>query len=128
MLASANLKVDVERGDAVLRGWVESDLDRNAAQKIAQAAVGAEHVRNELQTLSSTGGSEDRLARRVEFELYSSRAFDLTHIQIRSQAGQVRLGGSVRSEAERLLAARLAEAVPGVREVVNDLKPAETAS
>lgn len=128
LLAGANLKVDVERGVVVLRGWVESDLERDGAQKIAQAAVGAEHVRNELQTLSPAGGSEDRLARRVEFELYSSRAFDLARIQIRSQAGKVRLEGSVRSEAERLLAARLAEAVPGVREVVNDLKPAETAS
>lgn len=128
LLAGANLKVDVERGVVVLRGWVESDLEHASARKIAQAAVGAEHVRNELQTLSPTSGAEDRLARRVEFELYSTRAFDLTRIRIRSEAGQVRLEGPVRSEAERLLAGRLTEAVPGVREVVNDLSLAEKSS
>jgi hyperosmotically inducible protein len=120
LLASAKLKVDVEGGLVALRGFVESELERASAQKIAEAAVGAEHVRNELDTLSPAAG-EDRLARRVSFELYSTGAFDLTKIRVRSEAGRVQLEGSVRSEAERLLAARLAEAVPGVREVSNEL-------
>jgi osmotically-inducible protein OsmY len=47
-------------------------------------------------------------------------------LQVHSQAGRVRLEGSVRSEAERLLAVRLAEGVPGVREVANELKPPDT--
>jgi hyperosmotically inducible protein len=122
LLASADLKVSVERGDVLLRGWVEGDRERSAAQEIAQSAVGAEHVRNELKTLSTAGGGEERLASRVEFELYSSGAFDLAQVRIHSQAGRVQLEGSVRSEAERLLAARLAGGVPGVKEVVNDLK------
>lgn len=121
LLAAANLNVAVEHGIVVLGGWVEGDLERACAQKIAQAAVGTEHVRNELQTLSPTATGEDRLARRVEFELFSTGAFDLARVQVRSEAGRLRLEGSVRSEAERLLAARLAEAVPGVREVVNRL-------
>lgn len=121
LLAAANLNVAVEHGIVVLGGWVEGDLERACAQKIAQAAVGTEHVRNELQTLSPTATGEDRLARRVEFELFSTGAFDLARVQVRSEAGRLRLEGSVRSEAERLLAARPAEAVPGVREVVNRL-------
>jgi hyperosmotically inducible periplasmic protein len=125
LLAGANLSVHVEHGVVALRGWVEGDVERAGAQEIAQAAVGAEHVRNELQTLSSTPGKEDRLARRVEFELFSTDAFDLARVQVRSDAGRVRLEGSVRSKAERLLAARLTEAVPGVREVVNDLTLSE---
>lgn len=124
LLASARLKVDVERGLVALRGFVESELERASAQKIAEAAVGAEHVRNELETLGPAGG-EDRLARRVTFELYSTGAFDLSKIRVRSESGRVQLEGSVRSEAERLLAARLAEAVPGVREVRNELGLAE---
>jgi osmotically-inducible protein OsmY len=128
LLASANLKVDVDHGMVVLRGWVESELERAGAQKIAQTAVGAEHVRNEIDTRGPTGGPEDRLARRVEFELYSTGAFDLTRIQVRSEAGVVRMEGSVRSSAERLLAVRLAEAVPGVRQIVNGLTVIEKPS
>ena len=122
LLAGADLKVAVERGDVVLRGWVEGEQERNAAQQIAQAAVGADHVHNELQTPRAARDGEERLATRVEFELYSSGAFDLAQLRIHSQDGRVQLEGSVRSEAERLLAARLAGDVPGVKEVVNDLK------
>ena len=125
LLAGANLNVDVEHGVVVLRGWVEDELERASAQKIAQAAVGTEHVRNELQALSPTPGTEDRLARRVEFELFSTGAFDLDRVQVHSKAGRIRLEGPVRSKAELLLAGRLAEAVPGVREVVNHLSVAE---
>ncbi len=127
-LASANVKVEVEQGTVVLRGAVASELERETAQQIAQSAVGLEHVRNELQALSPDRGGGDLLARRVEFELYSTGAFDLAHLRVHSQAGRVRLEGSVRSEAERLLAARLAEGVPGVREVVNELKLPEPAT
>lgn len=121
LLARSSLKVDVERGVVVLRGEVGSELERASAQGIAQSAVGAEHVRNELRTLGPAGGDEDLLARRVLFELYSVAAFDLVRIQVSSDGGRVMLHGSVRTRAERLLAARLAEAVPGVLEVVNDL-------
>lgn len=125
LLAAANLNVAVEHGVVVLGGWVEGDLERTTALKIAQAAVGTEHVRNELQMLSPNATGEDRLARRVEFELFSTGAFELARVQVHSEAGKLRLEGSVRSEAERLLAARLAEGVPGVREVVNRLTLAE---
>jgi osmotically-inducible protein OsmY len=128
LLAGAKLEADVERGVVVLRGWVETDVERAAAQKIAESLAGAEQVRNELETLGPADGPKDRLARRVEFELYATGAFDLSGIKIRSEAGKVHLQGAVRSEAERLLAARLAEAVPGVREVVNELNLAEKAT
>lgn len=128
LLAAANLKVEVDQGIVVLRGAVESETERETAEQIARAAVGAEHVRNELQALNPERGGGDVLARRVQFELYSTGAFDLSHLQVLSQAGRVRLEGSVRSEAERLLAVRLAEGVPGVREVANELKLPEAGS
>jgi len=127
-LSAGNVKTEVEQGVVVLRGAVESDLERGIAQQIAQTTVGADHVRNELQSLNPSGREGDGLARRVQFELFTTNAFDLAHLQVRNQAGRVRLEGTVRSEAERLLAARLAEGVPGVREVANELKLAETGS
>ncbi len=128
LLAGANVKVEVDQGVVVLRGAVQSELERDTAQQVAQSAVGAEHVRNDLQALNPERGGGDVLARRVQFELYSTGAFDLSRMQVHSQAGRVRLEGSVRSEAERLLAVRLAEGVPGVREVANELKPPEAGS
>jgi osmotically-inducible protein OsmY len=127
LLAGAHVRVDIEHGMVVLRGWAETDLESAGAQNIAEAAVGADHVRNEIDTVGGRSGGDDRLARRVEFELYATRAFDLSQIQIRSEAGKVKMDGAVRSEAERLLAGRLAEGVPGVGEVVNGLKVPEGA-
>jgi osmotically-inducible protein OsmY len=128
LLSGENVRVDVDRGVVALRGRVGSELERDTAQTIAEAAVGAEHVRNELDALSTSDRSEDRLARRIEFELYSTGAFDLSRIQVTTDGSRVRLQGVARSEAERLLAARLAETVPGVRSVVNDLSIAEKAT
>ena len=70
-LTGAN--VEVERGVVVLRGWVNDDLERASARRIAQAAVGAEQMRDELQTANPTRGGEDRLARRVEFGSFDWR-------------------------------------------------------
>ncbi len=125
LLNGANVKIDVEHGIVMLRGAVASELQRDTAQQIARTAVGAEHVRDELQAPSEERADGDLLARRVQFELYSSGAFDLSHLQVHSQAGHVRLQGTVRSEAERQLAVRLAESVPGVRDVASELKQPE---
>ncbi len=128
LLASSNVRVEVEGGVVSLRGWVKGDLERTAARNVADKAVGHDHVRDELETLGGTGASGDRLGKRVEFELYSTGAFDLSRIHVRSEAGRVDLEGSVRSEAERLLAARVAEDVPGVHDVVNGLSLSEEAA
>ena len=128
LLAGASLGVEVEHGIVVLHGTVNGDLERASARKIAQAAVGADQVRDDLQTANPAGETQDRLARRVEFELYTSGAFDLSHVHVASDAGEVNLEGSVRSEAERLLAARLAEGIPGVQRVVNELSVASVSS
>ena len=71
---------------------------------------------------------DDRLARRVEFELYSTKAVSLKTVQIRSQAdGTVVLSGSVPSRAEKLLAEKVAQGVEGVKRVVNNLTTQEAA-
>lgn len=127
LLAAARIRVEVEAGRVILRGAVESEREREAAGQIALAAVGAEQVRNELQALDPARGGDEALALRVRFELFSTEAFELADMAIDCQGGRVRLEGLVRSEAERLLAARLAEAVPGVRAVQNDLEVSDGA-
>ena len=51
LLAGANLKIEVDQGIVVLRGAVASELEHETARQVARAAVGAEHVRDELQAL-----------------------------------------------------------------------------
>jgi hyperosmotically inducible periplasmic protein len=126
-LAGSRVKVQVQHGLAMLRGVVEDESQRAEAQRVVAAAVGADRVRNDLE-LRGADNDGDKLARRVAFELYSTGAFDMTGIQTRSEAGRLELEGVVRSEAERLLAAQLAEKVPGVGEIVNHLRVAERAS
>jgi len=72
--------------------------------------------------------ADDRLARRVEFELYSTRALPLQGVQVRSQDGTVSLTGPVTSRAEKLLAERVTQSVDGVKRVVNNLSAPEGAA
>lgn len=63
-----------------------------------------------------------RLERRIEFELFSTGAFDLKSLDIAVADGKATLAGTVRTEAERVLAERIAEEVPGVTQVLNELR------
>jgi osmotically-inducible protein OsmY len=67
------------------------------------------------------------LAKRVEFDLFRTTAFNTQAMQIRADDGTVTLWGTVRSRAEQLLAERVAQGVPGVKKVVNELKVAAAA-
>jgi osmotically-inducible protein OsmY len=79
-------------------------------------------------TQTSPESADDRLARRVEFELYSTRAVSLKNVQIRSHDGTVILTGPVTSRAEKLLAERVTQSVEGVKRVVNNLNAPEEPS
>jgi osmotically-inducible protein OsmY len=76
-------------------------------------------------TAGAPESADDKLARRVEFELYSTRAVPLENVQIRSQEGTVYLAGPVTSRAEKLLAERVTQSVEGVKRVVNNLSAPE---
>ena len=64
---------------------------------------------------------DEKLAHRVEFELYSTKAISLKTVQIHADKGTVTLTGNVSSRAEKLLAGKTAQSVEGVRKVVNSL-------
>jgi osmotically-inducible protein OsmY len=64
---------------------------------------------------------DEKLAHRVEFELYSTKAISLKTVQILANNGTVTLTGNVSSRAEKLLAEKTAQSVEGVRKVVNSL-------
>ena len=71
--------------------------------------------------LAAPETADEKLARRVEFELYSTRAVSLKNMQIHVNNGTVILTGNASSRAERLLAEKIAQSVEGIRDVVDNL-------
>jgi hyperosmotically inducible periplasmic protein len=130
-LKDKRFTVQVARQVVTLEGTVDSPAQKRAAEDIAIQVPGVQNLVSQLTVADGQAGPEstdDRLARRVEFELYSTKAVSLKTVQIRSQDGTVVLSGSVPSRAEKLLAEKVAQSVEGVKKVVNNLSAQEPAA
>lgn len=131
-LREKRLTVRVNKRIVTLDGAVDSPAQKRVAEQIVLQVPGVQGLAGQISVANVTGSPEtveDKLARRVEFELYSTRAVPLKNVQIRSQDGTVILTGGVGSRAEKLLAERVTQSVDGVKRVVNNLNaPEETAA
>ncbi len=127
-LKDDKIKTEVRDGVVTLEGDVDSTEERQAAESRAWHIGDVKDVRNNLKVKGHPEGEQprDELAKRVEFELYSSRAFDLQAMQVHSNQGVVVLDGHVRSNAEKLLAQKLAQEVDGVKSIRNNLSVTST--
>src|SRR5216684_7690815 len=122
------ITVQVNKRSVSLDGTVSSPAQRRAADRIVLLVPGVQHLTSNLVVTTAAGAPEspdDKLAHRVEFELYATKAVALKDVQIRSQDGSVFLGGRVGSRAEKLLAERVTQSVGGVKKVVNNLSTSE---
>jgi hyperosmotically inducible protein len=127
-LKDKQIKVQVSKRIVTLDGAVDTPAQKRAAEQMALQAPGVQGLAGQLAVANAAAVPEtadDKLARRVEFELYSTRALPLQSVQIRSQDGTVILTGPVTSRAEKLLAERVAQSVDGVKRVVNNLTAPE---
>jgi hyperosmotically inducible protein len=139
-LAGKNVDVKVENRVVTLSGSVETPAQRNGIEQIARAVDGVAGVTNNLTVTNPQAATEPPasssappdssadLAKRVEFELFRTNAFNTLTMQIKAEDGTVTLSGTVRSRAEQLLAERVAQGVPGVKKVNNELKVASAAA
>lgn len=139
-IGGKNIEVKVENRSVTLSGSVETPTQRNGAEQIARAVDGVSGVTNNLAVTNPQAVTEPPaassppvdssvdLAKRVEFELYRTNAFNTVTMQIKAEDGTVTLSGNVRSRAEQLLAERVVQSVSGVKKVVNDLKVAAAAA
>jgi osmotically-inducible protein OsmY len=130
-LKDKRITVQVSKKIVTMDGAVDTPAQKRAAEQIALQAPGVQGLTGQL-TVAGAGAApespDDKLARRVEFELYSTRALPLQNVQIRSQDGTVFLAGPVTSRAEKLLAERVTQSVDGVKRVVNNLSAPEGAA
>lgn len=139
-LAGKSIDVKVDNRTVILSGSVEIPTQRSGAEQIARAVDGVAGVTNNLTvtnpqavsepptTTAPTPESTTDLAKRIQFELYQTDAFNTRTIQIKADGGTVTISGTVRSRAEQLLAERVTQSVSGVKKVVNELKVAAAAT
>jgi hyperosmotically inducible protein len=123
-LAEKHIATDVKNRTVTLSGTVETSAQKNQAEQIAWQVTGVQGVTDNLSAANAQTNPEsvdDKLAHRVEFELYSTKAISLKTVQILANNGTVTLTGNVSSRAEKLLAGKTAQSVEGVRKVVNSL-------
>jgi len=135
-LGGRNIEVKVDNKLVTLTGAVDTPAQRNGAEQIAGAVNGVAGITNQITVANPQASTEPpvangppadpnaELAKRVEFELFRTNAFDGRTINIQATEGNITLAGTVRSRAEQLLAERVAEGTPGVKKVNNELKVA----
>jgi osmotically-inducible protein OsmY len=101
-------------GEIWLRGHVSSDLNSRLAVDQLVGIKGIVQVHNELVT-------DTDLAAAVAAALARDPRTQRQHIGVYPTLGDVRLGGVVRTPEARAAATQVAEAVPGVARVENEL-------
>jgi hyperosmotically inducible protein len=121
---SGQVSVETVQGAVTLRGKVDSDEAKAAAESVAKAVEHVKSVRNELQVVPPgdrkvTDISDKDITRQVEGRLAMDAR--LKKIDVRTDAGVVILTGAVSSIGNSARASELARWVPGVRSVKNDL-------
>ena len=123
-LADQHIGTAVSKRTVTLSGTVQTVAQKYSAEQIAWQVSGVQGVTDNLAAADAQTNPEsadDKLAHRVEFELYSTKAISLKTMQIHADKGTVTLTGNVSSLAESLLAEKTAKSVEGVRRVVNTL-------
>lgn len=133
-LSPFSIDVEVEGDTAVLTGEVESDVEKDLAEQIAQDIDGIEKVDNQLKVGiegDRSKAGERTLAERmsdstttatIKSKLLWNNSTEGLNIHVDTQSGVVRLTGETDSAASKELAERLAEDTDGVREVRNELQ------
>ena len=127
-LADKHIATEVKSRTVALNGTVQTSNQKYAAEQIAWQVPGVQGLKDNLRVedaQASPESADDKLARRVEFELYSTKAIPLKTVQIHADGGVVTLTGTVASRAEKLLAEQTAKSVEGVRRVVTGLSAPE---
>jgi hyperosmotically inducible protein len=123
-LADQHIGTDVSKRTVTLSGTVQTAAQKYSAEQTAWQVSGVQGVTDNLAAADAQTNPEspdDKLAHRVEFELYSTKAISLKTMQVHADNGTVTLTGNVSSLAESLLAEKTARSVEGVHKVVNTL-------
>ena len=127
-------QIDVETAKSVvmLRGKVDSDAAKQAAEEITKTIDGVKSVKNDLEVVvpSMRVGMDDRdeaITTRVNEQIAKDAYLKNAGIRAQTNAGVVSLTGEVKDIMTSANASWTAWFVPGVKSVKNDLTVKEKA-
>ncbi|HSL03622.1 MAG TPA: BON domain-containing protein [Nitrospiraceae bacterium] len=120
------IEVETTEGLVVLRGKVDSDEAKRAAEGITAGLDGVKTVKNELQVVAPSvrdvvEEKDEAITGRVKDHFSKDALLKNADIDVRSNAGVVSLTGEVRNLMTSAQASWTARQVPGVKSVKNDL-------
>jgi len=120
------VNVETKKGLVMLRGKVDTDEAKNAAEEIAKGIDGVKSVKNELQVVApakreAVEEKDDTITDRVKRELEKDAKLKKADIDVKTNAGVVSLAGEVPNITTSAKASWTAWKVVGVKSVKNDL-------
>ena len=127
-------QVDVEttKGQVMLRGKVDSDSAKQAAEDITKRLDGVKTVKNDLEvvapsTREAVEDKDDAITKRVKEHIAMDSHLNKTDIAVQTNAGIVSLTGEVNDIMTNANASWTTRQIPGVKSVKNDLTVKEKA-
>jgi hyperosmotically inducible protein len=128
----SEVNVETRRGAVMIRGKVDSDAAKQAAEGIAKGIEGVKTVKNELQVVApsrreATDDNDEAMTARVNEQIAKDSHLKKAGIHAQTNAGVVSLTGEVQDLMTSAEASWAAWQVPGVKSVKNDLTVKEKA-
>ena len=126
------IEVETTEGRVVLRGKVDSDEAKRAAEGITAGLDGAQTVKNDLEVVSPSARDaveekDEAITARVKAHFVNDTHLKNADIDAQTHAGVVSLTGEVRDIMTSANASWTTWQVPGVKSVKNDLTVKEKA-
>jgi len=126
------VNVETKEGVVMIRGKVDSDAAKQAAETIAKNIDGVKTVKNELQVVAPSkrdaiDDKDDAITARVKEQIAKDSYLKKANIKVQTNAGVVSLTGEVQDLTTSAQASSIAWEVPGVKSVKNDLTVKEKA-
>lgn len=128
----SEINVATTDGAVIIRGKVDTDAAKQAAEGIAKSVQGAKTVRNDLQVVApskreAVDDKDDSITARVNEQMAKDTQLKTAGIKAQTNAGVVSLTGEVTDLLTSAQASWSAWQVPGVKSVKNDLTVKEKA-
>jgi len=120
------INVETKKGVVILRGKVDTDEAKTAAEETAKGIDGVKSVKNELQVVAPAKRDvveqkDDTITDRVKREINKDQRLKKANIDVKTNAGVVSLTGEVPDITSSAKASWTAWKVVGVKTVKNDL-------
>jgi hyperosmotically inducible protein len=121
-----SIDLEVYQGEVQLNGFVATAAEKQSAAETVQKVAGVKSVRNNLQVQGQdrSGGEvvdDTVITAKVKAALIGDSRTKAHQIEVKTNRGQVQLGGFVDSMDAKRAAQEVAQSISGVQSVSNDI-------